>query len=239
MRRLIALSVVAACLPFAAQAQTTRPADLNMRQALAHKIPELKLTGLTLDEAIESLRDITGLNINVHWRALELLNITRETPVTLRLRNVSAGNVLRALLNEVGQGQLTFYAEDNVVEITTRDVADQEMFTRVYPVEDLVMIVPDFVGPSFNLQQQAQVSGGGGGGGGGGQSLLSNANQVQNDQLPSKHERGQALAKLITDTVEPEIWRDNGGVASIRYFNGHLIVTAPRSVQEKIGGSFR
>ena len=34
-----------------------------------------------------------------------------------------------------------------------------------------------------------------------------------------------------------EMWRDNGGTAAIRYFNGHLIVTAPRSIQEAIGGS--
>ena len=238
MRRLITLTVLITCLPFAAHAQSTRPSDLTARQALTHKVPELKLTGLTLSDAIDSLRDITGLNINVHWRALEQYNITRETPVTLRLRNVSAGNVLRALVNEVGQGQLTYYVEDDMVEITTREIADQEMFTEVYSVEDLVMIVPDFVGPTLNLQQSAQVSGGGGGGGGG-QSLLSSANQATNEQTSTKRDRGEALVKLITDTVKPDIWRENGGVASIRYFNGHLIVTAPRSVHESIGGSFK
>jgi hypothetical protein len=32
------------------------------------------------------------------------------------------------------------------------------------------------------------------------------------------------------------VWRQNGGPASIRFFNGTLIVTAPRSVHEAIGG---
>ncbi len=39
------------------------------------------------------------------------------------------------------------------------------------------------------------------------------------------------------DTVEPEVWRENGGTASIRYFRGRLIITAPRSVHEQIGGA--
>jgi hypothetical protein len=41
---------------------------------------------------------------------------------------------------------------------------------------------------------------------------------------------------MIRETVRPEIWRENGGAASIRFYNGNLIVTAPRSVQEAIGG---
>ena len=36
--------------------------------------------------------------------------------------------------------------------------------------------------------------------------------------------------------VRPTIWKENGGPATMRYFNGKLIVTAPQSVQEMIGG---
>jgi hypothetical protein len=35
--------------------------------------------------------------------------------------------------------------------------------------------------------------------------------------------------------VRPEIWRENGGTASIQYILGELIITAPLSVQEAIG----
>jgi hypothetical protein len=41
---------------------------------------------------------------------------------------------------------------------------------------------------------------------------------------------------LIVQTVYPNMWVQNGGKASIRFFNGNLIVTAPRSVHEAIGG---
>jgi hypothetical protein len=48
-------------------------------------------------------------------------------------------------------------------------------------------------------------------------------------------ERGEKLVQLIMMLVSPEVWVENGGFSRIRYFNGTLIVTAPRSVQAQIG----
>jgi coproporphyrinogen III oxidase-like Fe-S oxidoreductase len=44
------------------------------------------------------------------------------------------------------------------------------------------------------------------------------------------------LVTLVREVVRPTIWKENGGMASIRYFSGKLIVTAPVSVHEAIGG---
>jgi hypothetical protein len=104
------------------------------------------------------------------------------------------------------------------------------------------MHVPDFEGPTFNLQNQSnQTSGQGGGGGGSSQSLFGGGNGSGSggtqETAASKAQRADDLVKLIRDTVRPDVWRENGGVASIRYFNGHLIVTAPRSVHEAISST--
>ena len=244
MRRLIALSVVASIIALApiASAQATRPSDspsANPTAGMARKLPELKLNGVPLADAIDFLRDVSGLNIHVNWRALELLNVTKQTPVNLQFRSVSAGVVLRTLVNELGQGTITYFIEDGVVEVTTTEIADSKVYTRVYPVDDLVMEIPNFAGPTFNLQQQSNTASGGGGGGSSSQSLFGGSGQTVVEQTASKQQRGDALVKLITDTVRPDIWRENGGTATIRFFNGHLIVTAPRSVHESIGGSFK
>jgi hypothetical protein len=37
---------------------------------------------------------------------------------------------------------------------------------------------------------------------------------------------GGALEQLVRDTVAPGTWRENGGAASARCFNGQLFVTA-------------
>ena len=256
MRTLVSNLVALLVLPALASAQTTKPSakasdakdsDANPRLALAHKIPQVKISAIPMSDAIDFVRDISGANIHVNWRALELLNVTRQTPVSVTLNNVPASRVLRSILDDTGSGQLlTYYVDEGVVEITTREIADSQMITKVYPVEDLVMQIPNFEGPTFNLQNQSNTtSGGGGGGGGGGQSLFSGSGSGAgsgggaNDQTVSKQQQADSLVKLIQETVRPDVWRDAGGTASIRYFNGHLIVTAPRSVHEALSASGR
>ena len=56
--------------------------------------------------------------------------------------------------------------------------------------------------------------------------------------VKSKTERANELMDLIRNIVQPDVWTENGGKAAIRYWNGNLIVTAPRSVLEAIGGAF-
>jgi hypothetical protein len=98
------------------------------------------------------------------------------------------------------------------------------------------MEIPDFVQPP-NVQSQSSTTIQPGAGGG---SALNSStpfgNTTNTNQVRTRADRETDLIKLIEDTIRPEIWRDNGGTASIRMFNGHLIVTAPRSVHEKLGG---
>jgi hypothetical protein len=204
------------------------------RDLLSKRVPQAKLDNIALTDALDFLRDIAGVNISVDWKALEAAGVSKDAQVNLELHNVSAGKILSLILSQAGPGDLlTWYIDRDVVQITTRAIADQQMITIVYYVMDLLQ--PN---PSFNYQIQgitsgsAQISGGGGGGGG---TTLTQSNnsgsQTQNMQTAADN-----LVKLIETVVRPEVWRDNGGSASIEYWNGNLIVTAPRSVQEAIGG---
>jgi hypothetical protein len=58
----------------------------------------------------------------------------------------------------------------------------------------------------------------------------------KDEKTKTKTERAEELVTMIRDTVYPDVWRENGGPASIRYYNGNLIVTASRSVHEALGG---
>jgi len=201
---------------------------------LAARLPSAKLDNVPFADAIDFLRDVAGVNVTVDWKALEGLNISRTTEINLNLHDVSAGKVLSLILSQAGPGDLlTYYIDQDVVEITTRAVADQKMITVVYYVMDLLQ--PN---DTFNYTIQS-ISGGtaqvGGSGGGGGTTTIgqNNSNTSQNITMDTK---AQALIKLIETVVRPEIWRDNGGPASMEFWNGNLIVTAPRSVQDAIGG---
>ncbi len=177
--------------------------------------------------------------------------VTPDATITLKLRSVSLRKALDLILSEAGGGdKLGFSVDEGVIEIATREMIDSKMYTRVYPIEDLIMVIPDFDdAPDFSLTSQSSGTqggssgsgaGGGGGGGSGQNQLFNNNGQSSNKEEPvkSKTERANDLMDLIRNIVQPDVWVENGGKAAIRYWNGNLIVTAPRSVQEAIGGPF-
>jgi hypothetical protein len=224
----LCVSMVAFVLALAANPTLAKS---TARASLSTRLPAAKLDNVPLGDAIAFLRDIAGINVTVDWKALQAANISKDTLINLNLHDVSAGKVLALILSQAGPGDLLTYCIDqDVVEITTRLVADQKLITVVYYVQDLLQpndtfdyTIPNIGGGS------AQVTGGGGGGS---QSLTTG----QNTQTKTAADKADQLIKLIETVVRPDIWRDNGGPASMAFLNGNLIVTAPRSVQEAIGG---
>jgi hypothetical protein len=233
--------------PAAAQSRQPR----SLRNLLDTVQPELKFTDVPLTDALDYIRDTNDINLTVDWKSLESVNIDREALINVHLHDVTLRKALNVILNEAGAGNvLTFYVQDNVLNITTQAKADTIMYTKVYDVQDLLVTIPN-----FQLQDVTQVasglstggggttvggSGGGGGsslsssGGGGSSSFSSGNNNTSNSETPQQ--QGEDLVKLITDTVRPEIWKVNGGTATISFYHGMLIVTAPLSVLEAIGG---
>src|SRR5258706_6298059 len=145
---------------FAATGSQQSAANASLNRLL----PEVKFQGSSLKDCFDFLRDVSGANIHVNWRALEAAGITGDTPVNVRLREVPLRKVMNVLLNESGVGLLTYYTSEGVIEVTTAELADKEMITRVYPVEDLIMEVPDFDNaPDFSLMANGQGGSQGGG----------------------------------------------------------------------------
>src|SRR5688572_27321855 len=225
------------------------------RAALNRNLPAIDFANVTLREALEFLRDISGTNIHVNWRAIETTGVTPDTTVNMKLRQVPMRRVLTMLLEEAAGGQtLTWYLDDGVIEVTTREISDSIMYTKVYDVQDLLFEPPEFIEPpDFDLSQYSDQQGGrggggggggggysgggGGGGGGGGRGLFQTANQ-SNQQTEPRDPKAKAneLIELIQAVVYPDVWAEAGGKASIKFFNGNLIITAPRTVHEAIGG---
>jgi hypothetical protein len=220
------------------------PTDIppvNARRALASNISDLNVEAVALSRVIDYLKSVSGANIVVNWKVLEGAGISKDTPVTLQVRDLSLRKMLRLVLDQVSPNTLLVFNTDaNVVEVTTQDEADKVLITKVYVVDDLVM--PDnrvIVPPQMNLSDitKGGTTTGGSGSSTGGGSLFtdtSSSSNTSNDETSEK--KGQDLVALVRDVVRPTIWKENGGTASIRYFSGKLIVSAPASVHEAIGG---
>jgi len=214
---------------------TSPPAGrVSMREV---SLPE----GVPLSDALEFLESVSGANFHVEWKLLEAAGVGKDAPVNVRLRSVSLRKALSLVLSEAAGGDLlTFYSDGGVIEVTTREQADKQMFTRVYPIQDLIVEVPDFAGPDLNITSNNPASSSGRGGGGGGGSGIFNGSSGntndKDDKSLTRAERADQLIDVITQTIQPDVWQANGGSAAVRFFNGNLIVTAPRSVHEALGG---
>jgi len=137
---------------------------------------------------------------------------------------------------------------------------------RMYPIRDLLFEpttfdnAPDF-SLSSALQQGNQGQGGGGGGGfggggggfggggggggfgggGGGGAGGSGGGLIgdvgEDPARASENERAEQLMDIIREQCEPESWIENGGeAATMRYYQGVLIITAPDYIHRQING---
>src|SRR5437667_3932721 len=136
MRRVRSVAIVALFLLLCISLKSTARAVDPAKRALNMTLPTLNFAGVSFGDAIDFLRDVSGANIHVDWRALETAGVGKDAVVNMRLRSVSMSKVLSLLCNEAGGGSLlTFYTDGGVIEITTREIADRQMFTRVYPIQ--------------------------------------------------------------------------------------------------------
>lgn len=210
-------------------------AQVPAKVSLQKRLPELSIKDVALEEALAFFQEATQANWFIDWRAIEGVGVSRDTPVTVKLKFVPTHVALRAVLESAAPGLLTFETDQNVITVTARKKSDEKMFVRIYPVQDLLVEVPDFRGPVLNLTDR--------------QTDIQNRNSQgrlfdqtsrnrDDDRSMTRSERVEQLIRLIQTTIRPDIWDTHGGKARITFFNGYLIVAAPKSVHEALGGTW-
>ena len=226
----------------------TVPAPTVRRSAVSHLddvMGTIQIDGNSARSAFTWWSRTTGVSLVMDWDSLSKDGIDPEKPIHLTLVRVTAGKVLRLLMQQTQTDDqpLIYQACREFVQIVTKAYANKHPVLRLYEVSDLLVTVPNFENvPQFDLTS-ALSSGGGGGSGSGamaGTGLFGqgqNGTKANSEPVKSPAERGEELAKLIRDTIEPTIWSENGGASecSIHYFNGALLVRAPLYVQSQIG----
>jgi hypothetical protein len=133
------------------------PAEERILSALDEPT-ELEFIETPLSDVIEYLKDRHKIEIQIDKKALEDAGVTSDTPVTWNLRGIKLKSALKLMLGEL---ELTYVIENEVLSITTSEEANSTLKTKVYPVADLVLPIP-------RIALGAAGSGGGGFGGAGG-----------------------------------------------------------------------
>jgi hypothetical protein len=100
------------------------------------------------------------------------------------------------------------------------DPQPEKTYMVIYDIRDLEHVVPDYRDvPDIDLN-----------------AALSSQNQSplrerQQDNQSLRTRNGEEIIRLITSIVEPEVW---GVDATIRYYRGSIIVTAPKRIHDQI-----
>lgn len=110
------------------------PADVRIEKALDEPT-EIECIEIPLSDLVEYLRTKHKLEIALDHKALAESGIALDTPITRHLKNVSLRSALDLILRELN---LAWLVRDEVLLITTTEMAETLHETRVYPVEDLI-----------------------------------------------------------------------------------------------------
>jgi hypothetical protein len=101
-----------------------------------------------LDEAINFIRDVTGLNVAISSAAQERLD-AEHPKVTLRLRDISVRNAIYHVLG--ADEQLVCEVRPDMLVVNSKDTVKKKSVTTFYDVSDIIDSRPDYVAPTMGL----------------------------------------------------------------------------------------
>lgn len=198
--------------PAARQGSATRPAAHRLIYpahgpldvALAQVLPVVRMKGVRLEDAIDRLRDQTGINLFVDWSRLGSEGTAgRELNVDVDVRGVSLADALTLVLRSAGDG-IDWGIEGGVVVVTAGYTVVRPI--RVYDVRDVI---------DGDVAQRVALDG-------------------PPATVPAENERRAKVAReefaarlqdLLIASVAPESWREVGGsIGWVQELNGRLII---------------
>jgi hypothetical protein len=134
------------------------PEDRETAALLNKRIPDIRFEKVGLDDAIDFLRDVTGANVFVNWKAIEKAGLKRNAPVAASLRDVTFRTLLTKVLDSAGTDKvkLAWTTDDGVIVISTATAGDDKAAAaaivsgKLPPDADGAIPEVNFSGQSFS-----------------------------------------------------------------------------------------
>ncbi len=224
-----------------AQPRAEQPAKrtvVNPKRETLQKLQRrltIDFTDSRLEDVITFVTEVTGADIEPVWTVGNTVGLDKDKRVTLSVKNQAALTAIEKILEKSQddfQQNAWQLSDSGALEIGPKDALNRTKRVEIYDINDLLHVIPRYSEvPQIDLNsvlQQAQ---------GGGQSPFEDADEDDNEDRRTRAERTQDIIDLLITLVEPDQWVDNGGEgASIRAWNGQLIVRAPDYVHRQING---
>ncbi|MCA9177615.1 MAG: hypothetical protein KDB14_24180 [Planctomycetales bacterium] len=124
-----------------------RAIEQDLRKRLL-QVVSVEYVDLPLEDVVAELQKSVAAPILLDRRALEDAVINADKPITFTSEGLPLNLVLKSMLRE---HDLAHLVRDEVILITTREVAESLLETRLYPVHDLTKPSPEI--PPGELQE--------------------------------------------------------------------------------------
>jgi Flp pilus assembly secretin CpaC len=148
------------------------PQNRVVRNRLEENLKEITADAQGLEKVLNFLRDNMGANIFVNWTALQAVQVDRNTPVSLSLKEVSFRKALTTILSQAGgtEASLGYTIDDGIITISTKEDLQSSKYqlVKVFDIRDMLVVQdPNIQAPKMSLNSSGGGGGGYGGGGGG------------------------------------------------------------------------
>jgi hypothetical protein len=120
----------------------------QLRKRLWTTVPMLVFTDTKIEDVFQFLRDVTKAKIEVRWSALERIGVTRQTPLSMRLREVNLETALQLILDELspardGEHRLDYDLRDGVLVLSTYADLGDAVSVRRHDIRGVVPAEPE------------------------------------------------------------------------------------------------
>lgn len=209
MRRIIVAAVIVGAASAAVVYLRRDPPPSAAEQALGRVLPDVRFDATPFDQAVATLAREAGSDIYIDRPALEAGGIDPAKRVDLRLRHLSLDRVLTHLLGYVSSttsDPLIHTVFQGRIVITSAGNAGAYAYARVYDVRDVVVELPEDVGPPRDIRGCF--------------------GSWHDDGLPmTRQEQDETLLMTIGDVTGPDVWAAGADPSNAAHaLHGRLLI---------------
>lgn len=190
----------------------------DSREDAVRKLESLKVSvdfqDVRLPEALDYLREVTGLNLVVLPKALEK---DGDAKITLKVKDLTVKSVLKLLLSS---RSLTLTYRDGALVVLPKDDLQDSTTMRMFDVRSMLVKLQDFAGPKVELAGPSK----------GGPQIVS---ATFLDEAPPPPVDEDFLQLLIKENTGAGSW-DSNPRAAMTLTNCKLVVSQTPSVLREI-----
>lgn len=211
------------------------PANRQILGLLDQRRIPVEFTDHTLAQAMEYVRGVSGVNVDVNWRSLASLGVQKDAAVSLNLTNVPLRTVLDRLADQVSpspDSRVGWAVIDGILVVASQHDLDRaDMPAHVYDIRDLLVDAPNYKrSVDFDLdsvlakvRRESAL---------GASSPFSDAT-AEGAGKPGlgAEDKARQIMGLIQQQVDAEGWSDVGGDRGfVQHLSGSLLITTtPRN----------